>query len=331
MPTRASTAIPSCYRHPSVSRTARCALCGRPICSHCTPRTPAGASCIDCGDSSKRRRPNETAVPRRPIIPRRPSVPMLVPSWRVKRRRRRLSTVVAATVVVVGCVVVIPSVRAPAAVYLQSIAARIRPHRVAPPVAVTTSGTHAFMATVAGQPVTYDPCHTIRYALNLNEAPAGSEAVLGNAINEVERATGLRFEYVGITHREPLDKEPTTSRFGIKDAPPVTISWATPAEAPMLAGDIAGYAGSSYLVVDGRPTHYVTGRVVLDAPTYASLVQSPAGAAEARAITMHELGHLVGLAHVDDPAELMYRKNTGQQQFGAGDLAGLARLGNGRC
>lgn len=46
---------------------------------------------------------------------------------------------------------------------------------------------------------------------------------------------------------------------------------------------------------------------------------------------LHELGHLVGLAHVDEPTELMYDGNVGQLDFGPGDRQGLAVLGNGEC
>jgi predicted Zn-dependent protease len=46
---------------------------------------------------------------------------------------------------------------------------------------------------------------------------------------------------------------------------------------------------------------------------------------------LHELGHLVGLAHVQDEHELMYAENIGQLDFGRGDLAGLARVGATAC
>lgn len=214
---------------------------------------------------------------------------------------------------------------------VRSIVERAAPQRVAAPVPVTTKGAYKFLHEVAGRPITYNPCRRIRYELNLDAAPAGSEAILGSAINEVERATGLRFEYVGTTHRKPLDKEPTRWRLGLGDAPPVVISWATESQAPMLSGRVAGYAGSSFMTYDGRRSHYVTGRVVLDADAYAEMVQNPAGSAAARAITMHELAHLVGLDHVEDLTEVMNSTNMGQVQFGPGDLAGLAQLGNGHC
>nr|WP_269329758.1 matrixin family metalloprotease [Kineosporia babensis] len=52
------------------------------------------------------------------------------------------------------------------------------------------------------------------------------------------------------------------------------------------------------------------------------------------AVVLHEFGHLVGLDHVDDPAELMYRTPTARPHsdgFELGDRRGLARLSGGPC
>lgn len=46
---------------------------------------------------------------------------------------------------------------------------------------------------------------------------------------------------------------------------------------------------------------------------------------------LHEFGHVFGLAHVDSPGELMYRRNVGRTTFGPGDREGLRRLGRGPC
>ena len=52
----------------------------------------------------------------------------------------------------------------------------------------------------------------------------------------------------------------------------------------------------------------------------------------ARAIVLHELGHLVGLAHVANPTQLMLPEaSPGVVDFAAGDLTGLAQLGAGAC
>jgi predicted Zn-dependent protease len=50
-----------------------------------------------------------------------------------------------------------------------------------------------------------------------------------------------------------------------------------------------------------------------------------------RAILDHELGHVVGLGHVQDPHELMYDEQLERTTFGPGDLQGLARVGSVAC
>jgi predicted Zn-dependent protease len=75
----------------------------------------------------------------------------------------------------------------------------------------------------------------------------------------------------------------------------------------------------------------VTGGVELDAAQFAELLSRDDGAAVARAIVLHELGHALGLAHVSDPAQLMYPTQSGVWDFAAGDLAGLAQLSSGAC
>jgi hypothetical protein len=98
-----------------------------------------------------------------------------------------------------------------------------------------------------------------------------------------------------------------------------------------LAGDVAGIGGS---VAVGTPVgrlRYATDAVTLDTGTYARLEHERDGESEERAILLHELGHVLGLAHVEDPNELMYDDNIGLRDFGPGDLKGLAKLGHGRC
>jgi predicted Zn-dependent protease len=43
-------------------------------------------------------------------------------------------------------------------------------------------------------------------------------------------------------------------------------------------------------------------------------------------ILAHELGHVLGLDHVDDVDELMNAEYSGQSGFGPGDREGLRRL-----
>ena len=51
-----------------------------------------------------------------------------------------------------------------------------------------------------------------------------------------------------------------------------------------------------------------------------------------QAVVEHELGHLVGLAHVNDATQIMYpRASPRVLGYRAGDLTGLAALGRGAC
>ena len=109
------------------------------------------------------------------------------------------------------------------------------------------------------------------------------------------------------------------------------IAWSSPEEVPQLAGNVAGRGGSTAVSVSGRRAALVSGQVALDAPDLARIMLRPDGPAYVRAVILHELGHVVGLDHVDDPTQLMHAENSGLTGFAAGDLAGLALLGSGPC
>jgi hypothetical protein len=162
-------------------------------------------------------------------------------------------------------------------------------------------------------------------------APPGGDRLVADALAEVSAATGLRFVSDGTTDEAPAEGRPAhqPERYGDRWAP-VLVTWATPAEVPALAGTVAGLGGSD-AVSAGGPWVYVTGAVTVDADWAAAAARSPGGRADVQAVLVHEFGHVVGLDHVDDPAELMYPDNDGQRQLGPGDRAGLAALGRGVC
>lgn len=178
----------------------------------------------------------------------------------------------------------------------------------------------------------YDPCRPVHYVVRPDYAPPGTEQLVQEAVAAVSAATGLQFVYDGITSEAPTaDRDAyQPDRYGKKWAP-ILIAWSTPEESPDLAGRVAGTGGSSSVRVPGEPYVYVTGQVQLDGPGLTETMAFPDGPALVRAIIMHELAHVVGLDHVNDPTQLMFEENSGQLDFGTGDRAGLALLGTGKC
>ncbi|MGN6524013.1 MAG: hypothetical protein ACTHMZ_12565, partial [Actinomycetes bacterium] len=77
---------------------------------------------------------------------------------------------------------------------------------------------------------------------------------------------------------------------------------------------------------------YVSGTVYLDPVKIGRLAQEQ-GEPVARAIVLHELGHLAGLGHANDEWQVMWRRGNAHEftEYQSGDLSGLARLGTGRC
>ena len=186
----------------------------------------------------------------------------------------------------------------------------------------------------SGEPVGWDPCRPLRYVVNTTGAPAGADYLLTGAFAEIQRITGQVVVAEGATSETPSDGRELVQpdRYGERWAP-VLVAWSTPAESPMLAGPVAGYAGAA--AVDGAEPgtlRYVSGQVVLDAPQLAELSAGPAGLARARGVLLHELGHLMGLDHVDDPDQLMYPSTTMLGvEFADGDRRGLAAVSARPC
>ena len=181
-------------------------------------------------------------------------------------------------------------------------------------------------------PVAYDPCRPIHVVVNARTAPPKAATILNEALDSVRRATGLAFVVDGPTGEAPNPKRPPYQPDRYPDRwAPVLVAWSDPVESPALAADVAGTGGSLALTV-GDDRVYITGGVTLDGPQIAQILDQPRGRAQARAVILHELGHLVGLDHVPYTTELMSpERDRDRVSYGAGDLSGLALLGQGRC
>ena len=202
-----------------------------------------------------------------------------------------------------------------------------------PPAAPASKAYQLPYAPNSSQPfAAYDPCRPIHYVIRPDGAPAGSEALIHEAVAEVSAATGLRFVYDGPTNEAPSHPRETyqPDAYGKRWAP-VLIAWSSPAGNPELAGNVAGLGGSTMVNATGSPFVLVAGKIELDAPDLAATLAAPSGAEHVQAVVMHELGHVLGLGHVDDPAQLMYGGPNSVTELQDGDRAGLAVLGTGAC
>lgn len=204
-----------------------------------------------------------------------------------------------------------------------------------PPPVAEPNDSYSFMNPGRGTQdfVAYDPCRPVHYVIREENMPADGPRMIAEAIESVSAATGLQFVYDGLSEEDPAERRDLVqeSRYGDRWAP-ILIAWVTPEEEPNVTGGTIGLGGSSFVSTGGSPTAYVSGALLLDAPQIEDLANFRGGYEQARAIVMHELGHVVGLDHVNDPSQLMYAEsNLKVTEFGVGDLTGLAKLGQGDC
>ncbi len=189
-------------------------------------------------------------------------------------------------------------------------------------------GAYAFTMTQRGsdKPVGWDPCQPIRYQINPTGGADDGTDLIERALVRASAASGLAFADEGFTDDRPFTEQLVpagTDR-------PVVIGWGDADEFTSLAGNVAGIGGGAAEEgVLGR-RYLVTGSVALDTDVFTAeaFARRPQ---VLEAIVLHEVAHVLGLHHVDDPGQLMAAENTGQVDFGAGDLEGLARLGSLPC
>ncbi|MDR6792899.1 hypothetical protein J2X12_001800 [Pseudarthrobacter oxydans] len=206
------------------------------------------------------------------------------------------------------------------------------PLAAADPPPLGSDSYHFLAVNGDGSPVGYSPCRPLHYVINNELAPAGSQQLVTESIATISAATGIRFIYDGTTAEQPSPQRPPyqPGAYGERWAP-LLIAWTTPEVAPQLKGKVIGTGGSTHFSYDDGPKAFVTGGLDLDAPQIADELLNPDGHLYARAVILHELSHVMGLDHVDDPTQLMYPEIGTPEGLSAGDLNGLYELSKAQC
>lgn len=183
-------------------------------------------------------------------------------------------------------------------------------------------------------PVTYDPCRRIAVVVNPRTAPTAGKRLVTEALEEIGMQAGLEFHYESVVDENPVHPRRAfqPERYGPRWAP-ILIAWSDPMETPRLADRTAGLGGSIALPVSDGESVYVTGTVTLDGPQLAEMLARDGGYDSVRAVLLHELGHVIGLSHVDDATQLMHHEGSADVTgFGGGDLSGIAAIrATARC
>ena len=142
-------------------------------------------------------------------------------------------------------------------------------------------------------------------------------------------ATGIAFAYDGTTSEFPSSNraafQPTA--YGTRWAP-ILLAWERPGQTDFLTTGAVGDGGSTYVTTtNAGHSAYVTGQAAFDATR--PLPDGFDDPVSWGTVLLHEIGHIMGIAHVSDQTQIMYPAvhPGGPTDYGDGDRAGLRIVG----
>lgn len=167
----------------------------------------------------------------------------------------------------------------------------------------------------AGRPGHWDPQVPIAYTIDLRQAPAGALALVQQIMGEVSAISGLQLSFAG-----------TYDALGNEPHAPLTLHWSSH-RADFAGGENEpGHETTASRATTGGMIQITGAEIEMNAGRLAPSFNE-------HALTVlglrHEIGHAIGLQHVENVFQVMNADaaDTLAQGFGSGDIAGLWRLG----
>lgn len=176
-----------------------------------------------------------------------------------------------------------------------------------------------------GRAIRWDPCADITLSFNPAHAPAGSRRELREAVLVIRRATGLQIRLVGDTAAQPSATYGNTAVEG--QWPDVLVAFVLPSMHLLSDQRVSAETTTTWITEPDGPSRYVTGEVLVNAAQNGLYGDGTDHRASRVRLFEHELGHLVGLAHVKDRRSVMYPRILRRRGMTAGDRRGLRELG----
>ena len=174
----------------------------------------------------------------------------------------------------------------------------------------------------------WNPCRTLTYGINTSRATPDAGTVttgITNTMALVSQATGVKFTFKGETGAVPLD-----NTFNRKD-PDIVFAFTTDEETKLDLGPTTAARGGYDRVRAARDARgrrvweTVGGGVIYDLTDTATMTPT-----QFQQLTLHEVGHVMGLGHVSPVDQYM---TAGAElydlplSYQAGDLQGFSKVG----
>lgn len=179
----------------------------------------------------------------------------------------------------------------------------------------------------------WNPCVDQDYAINPGGFSLGDDYLLEQAFAETFELSGLKFSYIGDT------EDNHTKQSGEYETPngaaEVIVEYLDEQEYRVAASEVGlassiAFAGPVARGIVGETGYLVSGRIVINAKEIADLLEAGREEVVANAY-LHEIGHLIGLGHVENPDALMYGGSSYFSNLTEGDRLGFVWAGDGPC